>query len=85
MKVIKNTLLFGIKFVAAVAAAIHVLRDKDVSKQQLSLFYAKQYNKLHRKADKYESGPISRCLDTARVSTDFAGQPRHYAAASARK
>ena len=31
MKVIKNTLLFGIKFVA-VAAAIHVLRDKDVSK-----------------------------------------------------
>lgn len=32
MKVIKNTLLFGIKVVAAVAAAIHVLRDKDVSK-----------------------------------------------------
>ena len=29
MKVIKNTLLFGIK---VVAAAIHVLRDKDVSK-----------------------------------------------------
>ena len=32
MKVIKNTLLFGIKVVATVAAAIHVLRDKDVSK-----------------------------------------------------
>ena len=32
MKVIRNTQLFGIKFVAAVAAAIHVLRDKDVSK-----------------------------------------------------
>ncbi len=32
MKVIKNTLLFGIKVVAPVAAAIHVLRDKDVSK-----------------------------------------------------
>ena len=32
MKVIKNTLLFGIKVVAVVAAAIHVLRDKDVSK-----------------------------------------------------
>ena len=32
MKVIKNTLLFGIKVVAAAAAAIHVLRDKDVSK-----------------------------------------------------
>ena len=32
MKVIRNTLLFGIKFVAEVAAAIHVLRDKDVSK-----------------------------------------------------
>lgn len=32
MKVIKNTLLFGVKVVAAVAAAIHVLCDKDVSK-----------------------------------------------------
>ena len=32
MKVIRNTLLFGIKFVAAVAEAIQVLRDKDVSK-----------------------------------------------------
>ena len=32
MKVIKNTLLFGIKFVAAVAAVVHVVRDKDVSK-----------------------------------------------------
>ena len=65
MKVIKNTLLFGIKVVAAVAAAIHVLRDKDVSKYQISLFCAKQYNKLHRKADRHESEPISRCFDTA--------------------
>ena len=31
MKVIKNTLLFGIKVVAAVAAAVHVLRSKDAS------------------------------------------------------
>ena len=31
MKVIKNTLLFGIKIVAAVAAAVHVLRGKDAS------------------------------------------------------
>ena len=31
MKVIKNTLLFGIKIVAAVAAADHVLRGKDGS------------------------------------------------------
>lgn len=30
MKVIKNTLLFGIKIVAAVAA-VHVLRGKDAS------------------------------------------------------
>ena len=28
MKVIKNTLLFGIKIVAAVAAAVHVLRGR---------------------------------------------------------
>lgn len=32
MKILKNTILFGIKVVAAVAAAVHVLRDKDVSK-----------------------------------------------------
>ena len=31
MKVIKNTLLFGSKIVAAVAAAVHVLRGKDGS------------------------------------------------------
>ena len=31
MKVIKNMLLFGIKIVAAVAAAVHVLRGKDAS------------------------------------------------------
>ena len=31
MKVIKNTLLFGIKIVSAVAAAVHVLRGKDAS------------------------------------------------------
>ena len=29
MKILKNTILFGIK---VVAAAVHVLRDKDVSK-----------------------------------------------------
>lgn len=32
MKILKNTILFGIKIVTAVAAAVHVLRDKDVSK-----------------------------------------------------
>ena len=32
MKILKNTILFGIKVVAAVAAAVNVLRDKDVSK-----------------------------------------------------
>lgn len=32
MKILKNTILFGIKVVAAVAAAVYVLRDKDVSK-----------------------------------------------------
>ena len=31
MKVIKNTLPFGIQIVAAVAAAVHVLRSKDGS------------------------------------------------------
>ena len=31
MKVIKNTLLFGINIVAAAAAAVHVLRGKDAS------------------------------------------------------
>ena len=36
MKVIRNTLLFGIKFVAAVAAAIHVLRDKDVQNNTIN-------------------------------------------------
>lgn len=32
MKILKNTILSGIKVVAAVAAAVHVLCDKDVSK-----------------------------------------------------
>ena len=31
MKILKNTILFGIKVVAAVAAAVHVLRGKDGS------------------------------------------------------
>ena len=31
MKMLENTILFGIKVVAAVAAAVHVLRGKDGS------------------------------------------------------
>lgn len=31
MKILKNMILFGIKIVAAVAAAVHVLRGKDAS------------------------------------------------------
>ena len=65
MKVIKNTLLFGIKIVAAVAAAVHVLRGKDASEKQIGLFCAEQCNKPPRKADTHEPGQISRCADAA--------------------